>query len=153
MENIEKLIAEHAFFKGLDPKYLKLLAKCATIEQFDAEDVIYREGKPAKGFYLVLQGRIGKEVNVPHRGPITVQTIEEGGVEGWCWLVPPHNNCFTARAYEKTKTVALDGECVREKCLEDLQLGYEFYKRFTNVIIAQLQATKLQLMDIYAVQS
>jgi CRP/FNR family cyclic AMP-dependent transcriptional regulator len=153
METVEKLIAEHAFFKGLEPKYLSLLAKCAKLEEFNPEEIIYREGKSARGFYLVLKGRIGKEVNVPQRGPITVQTIEEGGVAGWCWLVPPHNNCFTARAYEKTSAIAMDGECVRKMCLEDMHLGYEFYKRFTNVIIAQLQAAKLQLMDIYAVQS
>jgi CRP/FNR family cyclic AMP-dependent transcriptional regulator len=153
MEAIEKLVAEHPFFKGLDAKYLNRILKCASVANFESEEIIYREGKPAKGFYLVLEGRVGKEINVPHRGPITVQTIEEGGVLGWCWLVPPHNNCFTARAYEKTKVIALDGECVRAKCLEDQQLGYEFYKRFTNVIVAQLQATKLQLMDIYAVQS
>ena len=153
METIEKILAGHPFFKGLEPKHLSILVNCASEEHFEPEQIIYREGKPAKGFYLVLEGRVGKEINVPHRGPITVQTIEEGGVLGWCWLVPPYDNCFTARAYEKTKTLALDGECLRSKCMEDQKLGYEFYKRFTDVIIAQLQATKLQLMDIYAVQS
>ena len=153
METIEKILAEHPFFKDLNPKYISLLVKCAMEESYDAEEIIYREGKPAKGFYLVLAGRVGKEVNVPHRGPITIQTIEEGGVLGWCWLVPPHNNCFTARAYEKTRVLAMNGECLRNLSDEDKNLGYEFFKRFTDVIIAQLQATKLQLMDIYAVQS
>jgi CRP/FNR family cyclic AMP-dependent transcriptional regulator len=153
MKTIEQVLAEHPFFKGLEPKYLSQLVACASEQNFDAEQIIYREGKPATGFFLVLKGKVGKEMNVPHRGPITVQTISEGEVVGWCWLIPPHNNCFTARAHEATRTVLLDGECLRKLCDEYEQLGYEFYKRFTDVIVTQLQATKLQLMDIYAVQS
>jgi hypothetical protein len=37
----------------------------------------------------------------------------------------------------------------RAKCEEDHHPGYEMLKRFSNIITARLDATRLQLLDIY----
>jgi hypothetical protein len=38
---------------------------------------------------------------------------------------------------------------LRKKCEEDHDLGYELMKRFSAVMIQRLQATRLQLLDLY----
>ena len=43
----------------------------------------------------------------------------------------------------------LDGACLRGKCEEDHDLGYELLMRFAQVIVERLQATRLQLLDVY----
>ncbi|MFH1862178.1 MAG: cyclic nucleotide-binding domain-containing protein [bacterium] len=153
METLEPILAEHPFFKGLEKKYLELVVGCASNVRFDAEQIIYREGEPSDQFYLIRHGRVGLEINVPHRGPITIQTISDGEILGWSWLVPPYKSRFTARAYELTRTIALDGKCLRTKCEADHELGYEFFKRFADIIVQRLQATRLQLLDIYGVHT
>ena len=153
METLEPILAAHPFFKGLDPKYLKLVVGCASNVRFEPEQVIYREGDPADRFFLIREGKVGLEINVPHRGPMTIQTIGKGEILGWSWLMPPYKWRFTSRVYERVLAIALDGKCLRGKCEEDHKLGYEFYKRFADIIVERLQATRLQLLDIYGVHS
>ncbi len=46
--------------------------------------------------------------------------------------------------------VAFDGACLREKCDADHELGYQLMRRFAASAIERLQATRLQLLDVYA---
>lgn len=149
MENLEQILAGHPFFKGLESKHLQLIVGCASNVRFDPEDLIHREGDPADRFLLVRSGRIGIEINVPHKGPVTIQTFGEGQILGWSWLVPPYKYRFNARAYEITRAIALDGACLRIKCEEDHKLGYEIYRRFAGSIAQTLHSTRLQLLDVY----
>ncbi len=43
----------------------------------------------------------------------------------------------------------LDAACLRGKCDDDPALGYEMYKRFAGLVRDRLQATRLQLLDLY----
>jgi hypothetical protein len=45
--------------------------------------------------------------------------------------------------------VAFDGACLRGKCENDHELGYELMRRFAAVLIERLQATRFQLLDVY----
>ncbi|TLM98114.1 Crp/Fnr family transcriptional regulator, partial [bacterium] len=53
---------------------------------------------------------------------------------------------------ELTRAIALDGKCLRAKSEEDHNLGYELLKRFSEIIVERLDATRLQLLDLYAVR-
>lgn len=86
---------------------------------------------------------------MPKRGAITIQTLSAGDVLGWSWLFPPYHTHFGARAIEPIRALSLDAKCLRNKCEEDHDLGYEFMKRFSEVVIQRLQATRLQLLDVY----
>jgi hypothetical protein len=80
-----------------------------------------------------------------------IATLEEGDIMGWSWLVPPYYWRLDARAVQQTHVLALDGKCLRSKCEENHDLGYELLKRFTQVIEQRLHATRMQLLDVYAV--
>jgi CRP-like cAMP-binding protein len=153
METLERFLAEHPFFKGLEPKYLKLLVGCASNTRFDAGQVIFRQGEHANQFYLIRHGKVALETYSPERGGLTVQTLDEGNVLGWSWLIEPYCWRFDGRALELTRAIALDGKCLRTKCEEDHDLGYELLKRFSVVMAQRLEATRLQLLDVYAIPS
>jgi CRP/FNR family transcriptional regulator, cyclic AMP receptor protein len=149
METLHEILAEHAFFAGWEPQHVELLAGCASNVRFDAERYIFREGEEAKQFYLIRHGKVALEIFAPGQGPLTIQTLGEGDVLGWSWLFPPYRWQFDARAVELTRALALDGECLRKKAEEDHHLGYELMKRFASVIEQRLQATRLQLLNLY----
>ena len=149
METLEPILAQHPFLKGLEPRHLQVLVGCAANVRFDAGQFIFREGEAAKHFYIIRHGKIALEIFVPGRGPVAIQTLGEGEVLGWSWLFPPYRWHFDARALELTRAIALDGECLRGKCETDHDLGYELVKRFANVMMERLQATRLQLLDVY----
>jgi len=149
METLERILAEHSFFAHLELRHLQLLVGCASNVRFPAGQFICREGQEANQFYLIRQGKAAVEIMTPQRGPIAIQTLEEGDVLGWSWLIPPYHWHFDVRAVELTRAIALDAKCLRGKCEEDLKLGYELLKRFAHVMEERLQATRLQLLDVY----
>lgn len=149
METLEGILAEHPFFQGLEPDHLKLLVGCASNVRFPAGEFLFREGEDASQFYLLREGRVAVQVVTCGRAPITIQTLGEGEVLGWSWLIPPYRWRFAAQATEPVRAFALDGKCLRSKCEEDHDLGYALLKRFSHIIAQRLQATRMQLLEIY----
>lgn len=153
MKTLEETLAEHPFFHGLEPHYLQLAVGCASNVRFDAGEFIFREGEEANHFYLIRHGKVSLEVFAPNRGSLVIQTLEEGDILGWSWLIPPYQWRFDAKAIELTRAIALDGKCLRGKCEEDHDLGYELLKRFAAILGQRLDATRFQLLDLYGVNA
>ncbi len=149
METLEPLLAEHEFFKDLRPDYVHLFTECAANVRFDAGEYLFHEGEDANRFYAVRHGRVALEVHIPGRGGATIQTVGPGEVIGWSWLFPPYRWHFDARALDLTRALAFDAVCIRTKCEADHSLGYELMKRLARVFTQRLEASRLQLMDIY----
>lgn len=150
MRTLEGVLARHPFFGGMDPRYFRLMIGCAANVRFAPGELIFREGQPADHFYLIRAGRIALETSVPGRGSVTVQTLGDGQILGWSWLVPPYNSRFDARAAEMTRAIGFDGKCLREKCEVDHELGFELQKRVIAVLGEYLDATRFRLLDVYA---
>ncbi len=149
-QTLENVIAEHPFFADLEPHYISLLVSCASNVRFEAGKYILREGEEANEFYLIRHGLVGIEINPPHQKPVVVDTVGEGEILGWSWLLPPYLWRFHARAESATRAIALDGRCLRNKGEQNHDLGYELLKRFSNILNRRLDATRLQLLDVYA---
>lgn len=149
MENLERILVEHPFFAGLESYYTNLLVGCAANVRFDADSYILKEGEEANEFYIIRKGKVALEIFAPQRKPIILATLGEGDILGWSWLLPPYQWKFHARAVEDTRALALDGKCLREKCEQNHDLGYELLKRFSQIIDRRLDATLLQLLDVY----
>ena len=149
METLEPVLAEHPFLQGLAPHHIQLIVGCASNVRFEAGQFLFHEDEDANKFYIIRHGKVAVDIFAAGRGPITIQTIGEGEVLGWSWLIPPYNWHFDARAVELTRAIALDAKCLRIKCEEDHDLGYELLKRFSHIIEQRLEATRLQLLDVY----
>ena len=153
METLEPLLAGHPFLKGLEPAHLKLIVGCASNVVFNAGQFLFREGEEANNFYIIRQGKVIIETFVPTHGAIAINTRTDGEILGWSWLVPPYRWHFDARALELTRAISLDGKCLRQKCEDDHDLGFEIMKRFNLIIASRLEATRLQLLDVYGNKS
>ena len=149
MKSLESILANHPFFKSLEPEYLALITGCATNVKFEAGQFIYRQDEEANSFYIIREGKVALEVCPPEKKPITVQTVSDGEILGWAWLIPPYHWQFDAQAVELTRAIVLDGRCLRTKCGEDHTLGYELLSRLLPVVGKTMEATRLQLLDIY----
>jgi CRP-like cAMP-binding protein len=149
METLEGILSAHPFFHDLPPRHLGLLVGCASNVRFEPGQFLFRTGEEANQFFLIRHGRVALEITAPGRRPLTLQTLGEGEILGWTWLIPPYHWMFDAQAIEQTRAVALDGRCLRGKCEADHDLGYELLKRFAHVMEQRLVAARLQLLDVY----
>jgi CRP-like cAMP-binding protein len=149
VEGLEHIIRSHAFFAGLDPRFVDLVCGCARNVRFEAGQFLFREGAAADEFYLIRAGHVALQVVAPGRPALMLQTIGVGEVVGVSWLIPPYRWQNDARALELTRAIAIDGACLRAKCESDHDLGYEMLKRVVALVIERLHATRLQLLDVY----
>lgn len=146
---LDAVVLEAPVFASLEALHADQLAGCAQTAGWEAGEMLFREGDPADAFYVVRRGRVALELFIPNRGALTVETIEPGEVVGWSWLFPPYRWHFDGRAVEPTRAIAVDGACLRAKCAADPALGYELMRRFSQVMLERLQATRLRLADLY----
>jgi CRP-like cAMP-binding protein len=149
METIGQILAKHPFFAEFQPEHVELVAGCARNCRFNAGEYLMREGDPADRFYLIRHGMVSLEVTTPGRPPVVVTTLREGEIVGASWLVPPYRSMFDARATELTRAIGINCTCLRAKCDADHDFGYEMMKGFLPVLTQRLQATRLQILDVY----
>jgi len=149
MQTIDELLADIDVFRGLSDEHLDLIAGCALNRTFAAGDRLLTENEQADAFFAIRHGTVAIETYVPQRGGVTIETLHGGDVLGWSWLFPPYRTTFDARALGVVRTISFDGTCLRQKCDDDPQLGYELMKRFAAVMVERLQATRLRLLDVY----
>lgn len=149
MESLETIIKELPVFKGMKPEHLTPIVDCASNVKFDEGQVFFLEGDEANTFYVVRHGLVAIEMYAAARGRLVVQTVKEDDVVGWSWLFPPYRWHFDVRAVEPTRAIAFDGRCLRGKCDENPELGYALMKRFASIMMERIQATRLQILDVY----
>jgi CRP-like cAMP-binding protein len=149
IQTFERVLAEHPFFRDLAEPHLDTVVGCVANVVFEPGEFVFREGEAADRFYVVREGRVAVEVFVPNKGPVTIETIEGGEVLGWSWLFEPYRARFDARALTAVRALSLDGACLRAKCEKDPALGYALLTRFTHVVVSRLEATRMQLLDLY----
>jgi CRP/FNR family cyclic AMP-dependent transcriptional regulator len=152
VENLERIIAECPFFADLDVAYLNVIVGCASNVRFQAGSYVFKEGTPADTFYLLREGKVAVEICAPNRKPIVVSTIGEGEILGWSWLLAPYVWKFHGHALQNVRAIALDGKCLRKKCEENHDLGYEILKRLVQIIERRLDEARFQQVDVYAVR-
>jgi CRP/FNR family transcriptional regulator, cyclic AMP receptor protein len=148
-QSLGQVLSEHPFFQGMKPEHQELLAGCARNVRFKLGEHLFQQGEAAAAFYLIRQGKVAIELHGPERGTLILRTAGPGEVLGWSWLVPPYRWLFDGLAMELTRAIALDGECLRNKCERDHDLGYDLLKRFSQNVARQLEAATLQLINIH----
>jgi CRP/FNR family cyclic AMP-dependent transcriptional regulator len=150
IESLAPSLAEHPVLLGLPPDYIQVITGCASNARFNPGEFLFRAGAPADAFFVVRRGHVSIETFEPKRGPVTIETVSDGELIGWSWLIPPYTWHFDARALSLTRAIALDAKCLRNKCEADPALGYALLKRFSQIMEQRLEATRLQLLDMYA---
>jgi len=153
IEGLDRIIHQHRFFAGLDEQFLKLVVGCAKNVRFESGQYLFREGSPADQFYLLREGRVALEIAAPGRAALSFLTVNEGEVVGVSWLIPPYRWTYDGRAMGLVRAIALDAKCLRDKCEENHDLGYEMMKRVVPIIVQRLHATRLQVLDVYGVHA
>lgn len=76
------LASGNRVFSGLDEATISALAKASSTLDFDAGDVVYSEGDPATGMYIVLSGRVKLVVSSPDGKALILRMLTPGDVFG-----------------------------------------------------------------------
>jgi CRP-like cAMP-binding protein len=149
VQTIDELIAQAPVFAGLDAAQLQLIAGCGQNAHVDAGTMLMREGDPADRFYVIRRGTVALEVAAPGRGTLLIETLQSGEAVGLSWLFEPYRAQLDVRATQACELIEFDATCLRDKVEADHELGYQLMRRFAANLVHRLQATRLQLLDVY----
>ena len=145
---VQPALVNHPFVAGLAPRLLERLSPLAREVRYESDQVVFREGDDCHDFFLIFSGRVGLEIG-HGRGTLRVQTLSAGDEFGWSAVLMGRGKHFQARALESVMTLAFDGGQLMTLCQQDTALGFELMHRMLGVVSERLQATRLQLLDMY----
>lgn len=147
MSDTVESLARQPFLAGLTEHQLSLLAPLTGRSMFHAGNRIFREGTPAEQFWLITEGSVYLDSEVPGHDNFVLETLRSPAVLGCSWLFPPYRWQFGAVALSTCHALTLDGPRVRALCQRDPGLGQELTTRFLHVMSDRLHAARRRLAD------
>ena len=145
-------LRELRFLEGIGDEAVEQIAEIARMVEFAAGAMIFRQGEPAKKIYLVVHGTVSLEISAPGVGCRRLMTIERGELLAWSPLLGHTQLTATARALTPTEAVEMSASQVLAMCEQNARLGYELLRQVADAMASRLNATRLQLIDIYGSQ-
>ena len=153
VRTLEQTLREHPFFEGVGTEVVTLLSGCGRNVHFRPDEIVFREGEPADHFYLVREGRVAVQLHEVATGASIIDTVDDGEVLGFSWLVPPYRWLFDARATTHTKAVEFDAVCLRAACASDPAVGYALMSQVASTMHERLEAARIRLLDLYGARA
>lgn len=137
------------FLDGIADEDLHRIASVARLQSFRPGAVLFREGDSVTQVFLVSEGNVALEVGVPGYGARRIHTVGAGELLGWSPVLDQGPMTATSRALTATQVVAIDAFQVLALCHQDPNFGFAFMRRTARALAQRLNATRLQLMDVY----
>ena len=148
-EALLAVLSRQPFVEEFQPQHIEKLTEFAREVRFDRDQVIFHEGDECQEFYLIVKGRVAVEIEAPGH-TLRVQTLAAGDELGWSAILMGRGKYFQGRALEDVDALAFDGPTVLDACREDKAFGFALMYRMLGVVSERLQATRLQLLDMYS---
>ncbi len=142
-------LTAHPMFKGMSQEHLELIAGLSSIGHFSPQQRVFKYDTNADSFFIVREGKVGVEVPAVSGEPLRIQTVTDGAVMGWSWLIPPYRWLFDARVLAPSVIITINGVKLRERCDEDPKLGYELMRRFATLMAERLNAARQSAIKHY----
>jgi CRP-like cAMP-binding protein len=147
-----KTLRELRFLSGVSEEHLEQLAKTARYVDFPEGKVIFREGEPASHIFLIVRGNVSLEIAAPGVGCRRILTVSTGELLGWSPVLGQSRLTATARALADTRAIELSGRQLLTLCEHNPRFGYEFMRRAALALAKRLNATRMQLLDVFGNQ-
>lgn len=143
-------LKKHPFAALFTDEQLEKLVPLARWVDFQPGDFLLREGSHCDLFYLLVDGLVSIDLDMPGGGSRRLQTEGPGTEIGWSWLFPPFEATFDIRAVEASKLIALDATKLRDMMDTDQDFGNRVLKGMLKTFVGRLGQTRLQLLDIHS---
>ena len=145
--SIQKFLAKHALFSGLEKAHQEFLAAHAAEQSYEQDEVVARQGEHADCFLVLLEGELAVEIPAIVGPKLEVARLGKNKVFGWSWLIEPYKWHFNARAAKPIRALRFDGQALLSHCEEDAAFGYALFRRFSTLMAERLEAAQRQMMD------
>lgn len=133
----------------LEQPSLDRLAEIAVLHEVDPGEVLFHEGDREDLLFVVLEGQVELEIEVPIRGRVPFYTAESLDIIGWSSMTPiVRQRTASARAVTHCQLIGFQSKLLQQLCDEDHEIGYVIMRRLANVVATRLLTIRVHLMDL-----
>ena len=137
------------FFEDIAEADLEEIASVARLENFRPGALLFHEAERQTDIFVVAEGTVSLEICLPGQGCKRIQTVGPGELVGWSPILGESPMTATARAIDRLRLVAIDAAQLLALCSHNPVFGYTLMRRTAQVLALRLNATRLQLLDVY----
>ena len=145
-------LRELRFLQDIEDEYLEQIAAIAKPVHFPAGKVIFHEGEALAQVYLIVRGDVSLEFCASGVGCTRVTTVVDGELLGISPLLEQTRMTATARATTAVEAIVLNSGQLLTLCEHNPRFGYEFMRRIVAAVAKRLNATRMQLVNVYGTQ-
>lgn len=135
-------LATMPLFNGVPESDLKRVADRVHPIKFAGGDVIFGQGDPADGLYMLRIGTVEIQYHPPDGGPLTVTVIRADGVFGWSAMLGRKVYTSSAICVDAGEALWISGQDLRDLCEQYPQTGVMIVERMAEVIAGRLSSTR-----------
>lgn len=137
------------WFIDLEQSSLDRLAAIAMLHEIDAGEFLFHEGDREDLLFILLDGQVTLEIEVPTCGQVLFYTAESLDIIGWSSMTPiVRQRTASARATQHCQLIGFQSKLLQQFCDEDHDAGYVIMRRLANVVANRLLTIRVHLMDL-----
>ena len=140
------------FLRAIPRKLMPQLTDLAQVRVYPPGAILFQEGVAHGEFHIIARGHVRLDMAIPGRGRVPILTAGPGDVLAWSALVQQKIMTTTAVSQEPVRTIASDGDALRQLCERNHEIGYYVMRQLAAALSHRLVATRLQLLDLFADQ-
>lgn len=138
------------FFSGLDKKHINKILSICKEESFKKGNIIFAEGEPCKGMYVVLKGEIKIYKISPEGRELVLHMVAEGEPFGGVpiFLENPKNPAF-AECEKNTKVLLIPRQSLLDLISKDSEFALKVLSSFAGYLNSLVNLIEdLSLKDV-----
>src|SRR5881397_568445 len=128
------------FFDRLSNRQLKSVSDIMFERTYDADESIFEEGQPGAALFLILDGKVAVEI-FRETSTTRLAVLEKGAFFGEMALLDETQRSATARALERTRTLALYRNDLNELVYRHPRTACRIYRSLAGMIGDRLRST------------
>lgn len=138
---IQQILGQVELFRGIKAGGLEIIASTCTQESHAPGTVLFREGEPGTGLYIIVEGKVRISKNIPSIGEEALAVLGPGQSFGEMAMVDDHPRSADAYVHERVRLLVLSKAAVEELLLMHQHLAYEILWNFSKILARRLRET------------
>ena len=143
---IRTVLESTPLFEGLSHRDWRMLADLFHLRRYSPGEIIFEEGTPGLGMYVILSGEVCITSQADGR-EVILATLGPGDFFGELSLIDEIERSANARAEGKTELIGLFRPHLRELMMHRPKLGVRMYERLAKVIVRRMREANRLLIE------
>ena len=135
-------------FQGLSGRELRALEQQVYLRRYADGEVVFREGDPSFGMYIVVSGAVSIERRVPDDRRVILATLLPGDFLGEMGLMDDSPRSATAVAKGTTEAIGLFGPELQKLTQYHPDLGLKIYTSVGRALSVRLRRASDELQRL-----